>query len=229
MALPFFLFKKQVIKYISIGVLINKNYLKKLKLNLVYFFIDYITQKKIEIKFFILPYSIHSLPVTTLQIAMSVITMPSSFDESIRACCADAVSQAVTTLAAKYGFSVDEARAELQLDEIKIVRKRGPVPKKTAKKASKASKAAAKADATTPKKKRKITGYLLFSRENRDDVKAELVDQLEDGVKLKPQDTVRALATAWKELSSEEKARWNELAADEASSEDDEDDEDDEE
>jgi hypothetical protein len=70
-ALPFFLFKKQVIKYISIGVLINKNYLKKLKLNLVYFFIDYITQKKIEIKFFILPYSIHSLPVATLQIASS--------------------------------------------------------------------------------------------------------------------------------------------------------------
>ena len=183
-------------------------------------------KKKIEIKFFMLPYSTHSLPVTTLQIAMSVITMPSSFDESIRACCADAVTQAVTALAAKYGFSVDEARAELQLDEIKIVRKQGAVSKKTAKKAS---KAAAKADATTPKKKRKTTGYLLFSGENREEVKAELVDQLEDGVKLKPQDTVRALATAWKELSSEEKARWNELAAEEASSEDDEDDEDDEE
>ena len=139
--------------------------------------------------------------------------MPSSFDESIRACCADAVSQAVTTLAAKYGFSVDEARAELQLDEIKIVRKRGPVSKKTAKKAS---KSAAKADATTPKKKRKTTGYLLFSGENREEVKAELVGQLEDGVKLKPQDTVRALATAWKELSSEEKARWNKRAAEEA-------------
>ena len=39
------------------------------------------------------------------------ITMPSALDESIRACCVEAVAQAVAALAAKYGF--DAAEAEL--------------------------------------------------------------------------------------------------------------------
>ena len=49
--------------------------------------------------------------------------MPTAIDESIRACCADAVSQAVVALAAKYGFDADEAERELNLGELKLQRK----------------------------------------------------------------------------------------------------------
>jgi hypothetical protein len=135
------------------------------------------------------------------------IVMPSALDESIKSVCTEAVQQAVEALAAKYGFDKEEAARELNLGEMKIQRKRGPATKKSVAKADKKTKS--KED----KPKKRKTGYLLFSDEMRADIKELLLDNLEEGEKLKPQDTVRELAAQWKALSDEEKAEWNERAA----------------
>jgi len=135
--------------------------------------------------------------------------MPSALDESIRACCLEAVGQAVAALAAKYGFDADEANRELNLDEMKIQRKRGPITKKSVTKREK--KAAKVVDPEKPKKR--LTGYLLFSKEMRPEVKVALEEELAEGEKLQSKTVVAALATAWKELSTEEQAEWKEKAA----------------
>ena len=53
-----------------------------------------------------------------------------------------------------------------------------------------------------PKKKRGLTGYLLFSKENRADVKAELGEA-------KPTEVVTEVAKRWKALTDEERGEWN--------------------
>ena len=145
----------------------------------------------------------------------AVITMSAAIDESIRECCVEAVSQAVEALAAKYGFDAAEAQTELNLGELKIQRKRGPAPKKPACKPAKSKTSG------EPKSKRKITGYLLFSREHRDEVKSLLLDELEEGEKLKPQAVVGELAEQWKALSEEEQQQFKDRAAEEAAESDD--------
>ena len=132
--------------------------------------------------------------------------MPSALDESIRTCCVEAVAQAVAALAAKYGFDATEAERELNLGDLKLQRKRGPVAKKSVAKS-------AKTKSDEPKTKRKITGYLLFSKENRAEVKAALEEELAEGEKLQSKTVVGALAAAWKALSEEEQAEWKEKAA----------------
>ena len=56
-----------------------------------------------------------------------------------------------------------------------------------------------------PKKKRGLTGYLLFSKEKRSEVKAELGE-------VKPTEVVTEVAKRWKALTEEERATWNERA-----------------
>lgn len=141
----------------------------------------------------------------------AVIKMSAAIDESIRECCIDAVSQAVMALATKYGFDAEEAQSELNLGELKLERKRGPVSKKSVSKATKA-----KTD--EPKSKRKITGYLLFSKETRADVREAMEADLEEGEKLKPQAVVAELAAQWKALSQEDQDSWKARAAEEADS-----------
>jgi hypothetical protein len=138
--------------------------------------------------------------------------MPSALDESIRACCVEAVSQAVAALAAKYGFDAAEAERELNLGEMKIQRKRGPVSKKSVTKPEKKAKKATK-EVDPEKPKKRLTGYLLFSKEMRPEVKAALEAELAEGEKLQSKTVVAALAAAWKELSAEEQADWKEKAA----------------
>ena len=138
--------------------------------------------------------------------------MPAALDESIRACCADAVGQAVAALAAKYGFNAEEAERELNLGEMKIQRKRGPVSKKSVTKPEKKAKKATK-EVDPEKPKKRLTGYLLFSKEMRPEVKAALEEELAEGEKLQSKTVVAALAAAWKELSAEEQAEWKEKAA----------------
>jgi hypothetical protein len=138
--------------------------------------------------------------------------MPSALDESIRACCVEAVAQAVAALAAKYGFDAAEAERDLNLGEMKIQRKRGPVSKKSVTKTEKKSKKATK-EVDPEKPKKRLTGYLLFSKENRAEVKAALEEELAEGEKLQSKTVVGALAAAWKALSEEEQAEWKEKAA----------------
>jgi len=115
-------------------------------------------------------------------------------------------------LAAKYGFDATEAERELNLGEMKIQRKRGPVSKKSVTKPEKKPKKATK-EADPEKPKKRLTGYLLFSKEKRAEVKAALEEELAEGEKLQSKTVVGALAAAWKGLHSWEQAEWKEKAA----------------
>ena len=60
-----------------------------------------------------------------------------------------------------------------------------------------------------PNKPKKTSGYLLYSADVREQVKAKLI---EDGGEGKPKDVVQAIAAKWKELTDEEKGVWNDKA-----------------
>ena len=131
--------------------------------------------------------------------------MPPAFDQAVRDMCGEAISQAVSALAEKYGFDAEEANRFLDTPNLKLVRKRGPAPKKeTGDKPAKAKPTAAK-----PKTKRPPTGYLLFAAAERPVAKEALSAELAEDEKLKPQATVTEIARRWKALSEEERAEWN--------------------
>lgn len=137
---------------------------------------------------------------------MSVtIMMPSTFDQAIREMCSEAVNQAVTALAAKHGFDAEEAMRDLGVGEIKLVRKRGPSPKKETEKSVKKQKTK---DSGEPKPKRAKTGYLVYQAFARPETVAELTLLLDEGEKLKPQAVVKAIAAKWQALSGEERMDW---------------------
>jgi len=135
---------------------------------------------------------------------MTTITMPRAFDQALQEVASEAMLSVTKALAEKYGFDVDEAVTSLELSEIKVVKKRGPIPK------AKGAKKAAKADGEKPK--RRTTGYLMFSAAMRPEVKAEMAEVLEEDEKLAPQEVVRELAKRWKALGDEEKLGWNQRA-----------------
>ena len=60
-----------------------------------------------------------------------------------------------------------------------------------------------------PNKPKKTSGYLLYSADVRQQVKAKLI---EDGGEGKPKEVVQAIAAKWKQLKDEEKAVWNDKA-----------------
>ena len=142
--------------------------------------------------------------------------MPQAIDAAIKEMCGDAMTQAVAALADKYGFDVDDANRFLDTSALKLVRKRGPSPK-TSPEPSPRGKAKAKSE---DKPKRGKTGYLLYADEVRAEVKASLTAELEEGEKLKPQDTVRAIAARWKEEDQEVRDEWNTKSKTPATSDD---------
>lgn len=135
------------------------------------------------------------------QMSTTTIMMPAAFQGAIQSMCEDAIGQAIKALSEKYGFDSDEARRELKLGKIQV-------------KAATSKGSSKKDSVEKPKTKRGKTGYLLYTGELRAEVKAEMEADLEDGVKLKPQDVVTKLAARWKQLSDEEKAEWNQKAKD---------------
>ena len=147
----------------------------------------------------------------------ATIMMPQQIDLAIREMCSDAMSQAVAALADKYGFDLEEANRFLAEADVKIVRKRGPSPKP-----DKESKKEAKKEAKskTDKPKRAKTGYLLYADEVRAEVKAELLAELSEDEKLKPQDVVKAIAARWKAEDEDVRAEWNAKAKTPATSDD---------
>ena len=130
---------------------------------------------------------------------MSSIMMPIAIENTIKTMCSDAVAQAVALLAAKHGFDVDDAMRDLNLGDLKVVRK--AVSSKTAK-----SKSDSSGD-DKPKTKRGPTGYLLYASSVRPETKAEMQEAAGEA-KVKPQEVVTAIAAKWKTLSDEEKAVW---------------------
>ena len=134
----------------------------------------------------------------------TTIMMSPQIESAIHNMCSDAMTQAVNALAEKYGFDVEEANRFLAASDVKIVRKRGPSPKKE-------KDAKQKAD-TADRPKRTKTGYLLYADEVRAEVKAELMAEIGEDQKLKPQDVVKAIAARWKAEDAEVKAEWNSKA-----------------
>ena len=63
----------------------------------------------------------------------------------------------------------------------------------------------ASSDDEKPKKKR-TSGYILFSNANREDVKTKLTV---DDEKPKNTEVMKELASMWKELNDEERGEWN--------------------
>jgi hypothetical protein len=180
---------------------------------------------------------------------MSTITMPTALNQALSEVAQQSMVAAVTSLAAKYEFDLEEAMRHLNLEEVKLVKKRGPSPKskeekevakaekklaakaekeaaKKEKKESKKSKGKAKSssdeDEAKPKTKRGKTGYLMFADEVREEVKQELTEALDEGAKLLGKDVIREIAIRWKALSTEEQDVWKEQAAISASSEEEE-------
>ena len=68
----------------------------------------------------------------------------------------------------------------------------------------------------TPKKPKAKTGYLVYSSEKREEIKALL--EKETGEKPKPKDVISRLGASWKELLDEEKDVYNTKAKDMAAS-----------
>ena len=71
-------------------------------------------------------------------------------------------------------------------------------------------------------KKKGTTGYLMFAKNERPTIKAEMTEALDEGVKLKPQDVVTEIANRWKALADDERKVWNDQAKTPVVSEDEE-------
>ena len=76
---------------------------------------------------------------------------------------------------------------------------------KTPKKTKKSKDEPSSDDEDKPKKKRGPSGYILFSKENREDVKVKL---LVGDEKPKNTEVMKHLAQMWQELDADEKAEW---------------------
>ena len=139
--------------------------------------------------------------------------MPSQIDTAIQEMCTDAMNQAVMVLSKKYGFDNDEAARLLSESGIRVVRKGS--------KSNKLEPSPSKTKTKTDKPKRGKTGYLLYADAMRAKVKADMESELDEGEKIKPQDVVKRIAAAWKEIGDEEKAKWQADAKALASSSDD--------
>ena len=77
----------------------------------------------------------------------------------------------------------------------------------TSTKKSKSSKKKTTDD--TDKPKRPISGYILFSKENRDNAKTRLKDDNADDYVLKNSDVMVMLGKMWKELGENDQKTWN--------------------
>jgi hypothetical protein len=138
----------------------------------------------------------------TTKAKMSTISIPQSFQTALSQVTNSAVSNAIAQLSERYGFDAEEAGRDLKIPAMDFV--------------AGATKGKAKSATTKkngePKKKRGTTGYLVFSKEMREEVKAEMEAELGDGEKLQPKLVVSELAKRWKELDDGEKTTWNDKA-----------------
>ena len=127
---------------------------------------------------------------------MPNVTISAAVDKMIKAMITDTLEACVAKLSEKYGFDEKEALEFLENDGLK--------EKKEDKKKEKKEK-----KEVDPNKPKKTSGYLLYSADVREQVKAKLI---EDGGEGKPKEVVQAIASKWKELADEEKAIWNDKA-----------------
>ncbi len=123
---------------------------------------------------------------------MPTVTISDAVDKMMKNMFAETMESCVAKLSEKYGFDEKEALEFLEIDGLK--------EKKADKKEKKE---------VDPNKPKKTSGYLLYSADVREQVKAKLI---EDGGEGKPKEVVQAIAAKWKALTDEEKAVWNDKA-----------------
>jgi hypothetical protein len=105
-------------------------------------------------------------------------------------------------------------RVELLEKQVALLLKAGvpveavPDAKEKPAKKAKVAKKEVIAEEEKPKKKR-TSGYLLYSADTREAVKTMLTT---DGAKLKNQDIMTELGAMWKALSEEDRTKWNDKA-----------------
>ena len=102
----------------------------------------------------------------------------------------------VKALSKKYDFDENEAIAYMNL---------GENIEKTSKD-KKTKKTKSKSVEKGGEKKKKVSGYLQFSKEMRESVKEKL------GIDTKSTEIMKEVAAQWTQLSDEEKQKWNEKA-----------------
>ena len=88
-------------------------------------------------------------------------------------------------------------------------------PVKLAKKEKKEKKKEKKpkSDEEDKPKVKRISGYILYSKATREEVKDALAEKLGDeDEKVKSTDIMKELGRMWKELSDEDREQWNEKA-----------------
>ena len=86
--------------------------------------------------------------------------------------------------------------------------------KKTTKNKNKNKKTVKSADSGDDKPKpKRVSGYILFSKAHRDEVKAELTAALEGDDKLKNTEVMVQLAKRWRDLDESVQGEWNTKAA----------------
>lgn len=127
---------------------------------------------------------------------MPTVSISAAVDKMMKNMFAETMEACVAKLSEKYGFDEKEALEFLEIDGLK--------EKKEDKKKDKKEK-----KEVDPNKPKKTSGYLLYSADVREQVKAKLI---EDGCEGKPKDVVQAIAAKWKELTDEEKRVWNDKA-----------------
>ena len=74
---------------------------------------------------------------------------------------------------------------------------------------TKKAKTTKKKTDNTDKPKKSVSGYILFSKESRDDAKTKLVQENGDQYVLKNSDVMVMLGKMWKELDENEQKAWN--------------------
>ena len=130
---------------------------------------------------------------------MPTVNISAAVDKMMKNMFAETMEACVAKLSEKYGFDEKEALEFLEIDGLK--------EKKEDKKKDKKEKKEKKE--VDPNKPKKTSGYLLYSADVREQVKAKLI---EDGGEGKPKDVVQAIAAKWKALTDEEKEVWNDKA-----------------
>jgi len=109
--------------------------------------------------------------------------------------------------ATEINLSQDSASTDKKVE--KKVEKKSE--KKVEKKSSKSDSDKSDSDKSdADKKPKKKNGYILFGNSVRAEIKQRLIDELPEGEKLKPGNLMSEVAKAWKNLSDEEKAEWDE-------------------
>ena len=162
---------------------------------------------------------------------MSTIEINQTFETAVKTMLNKHATDAVSVLADKYGFSLEEALEHLDLGSSRVSKKE-KAEKGTAKadrpaqsKAKSAPKGKGKASEEPKEKKpRKPSGYQAFMKSERESVKEHLTEMTmsdlqeelgleEEPEKFHPKHVMAALGQRWKALSEEERAEWVEQAS----------------